>query len=68
MLYQMVEALDTGLAVFGCLLRDGRAMLVAVLDRLQARVALNAATARAHEQRCQAEHPVWLLVAAIVGM
>lgn len=50
-------ALDTGPAVFGSLLRDGRAVLVAVLDRLQARVALNAAAIRTHEQRCRAEHP-----------
>lgn len=41
----MVETLDAGPALFGSLLRDGRAMLVVVLERLQARVALNAAAA-----------------------
>lgn len=62
------RALDAGPAVFDSLLWDRRAMLVAVLDRLQARVALNATAARTHEQRCRAEHPAWLLAAAIVGM
>ena len=37
-------------------------MLVVVLERLQARVALNAAAARAYEQRCRAEHSAWLLL------
>ena len=62
------RALDAGAAVFGSLLWGGRAMLLAVLDRLQARVALNATAARIYEQRCRAEHPAWLLVAAVVGM
>ena len=63
-----MEALDVGPVLFGSLLRDGRAMLVVVLERLQARVALNAAAARAYEQRCRAEHPAWLLATSIVGM
>ena len=50
----MAEALDAVLALFRSLRWNGRALLAAVLDRLQGRAARNAA-ARSHARRRLAE-------------
>lgn len=52
----MTEALDAVLILFRNLQRDEQRMPTEVLDRLQGRVARNAAAARAYERRRWAEH------------
>ncbi len=56
-LYQLAEALEAVLALFRSLRWDGRALLVALQDRLRGRAARNAAAARSHARRRLVEQP-----------